>query len=150
MNIVEYQTSWWTGCDYFFFLLCINNNYFTDKFLKWNSPFQKSVSKRKCTRYTQNCLKQGWGFNLWTCTFWLDREFWHRKSSIYECNCLIGENTCCYTGNMIQSLCWNDSANMLAALADGKFTVWYYPNTIYVDRDLASRTVFEKEARYEL
>lgn len=51
------------------------------------------------------------------------------------------------TGNMIQSLCWNDSANMLAALADGKFTVWYYPNTIYVDRDLASRTVFEKEAR---
>lgn len=51
---------------------------------------------------------------------------------------------------MIQSLCWNDSANMLAALADGKFTVWYYPNTIYVDRDLASRTVFEKEARYEL
>lgn len=49
-------------------------------------------------------------------------------------------------GNMIQSLCWNDSANMLAALADGKFTVWYYPNTIYVDRDLASRTVFEKEA----
>lgn len=150
MNIVEYHTSWWTGCDYFFFLLCINNNYFTDKFLKWNSPFQKSVSKRKCTRYTQNCLKQGWGFNLWTCTFWLDREFWHGKSSIYDCNCLIGENACCYTGNMIQSLCWNDSANMLAALADGKFTVWYYPNTIYVDRDLASRTVFEKEARYEL
>lgn len=49
---------------------------------------------------------------------------------------------------MIQSLAWNDGSNMLAALADGKFTVWYYPNTIYVDRDLANKTIFEKEARY--
>jgi intraflagellar transport protein 80 len=36
---------------------------------------------------------------------------------------------------------------MLAALADGKFTVWYYPSAVYVDRDLLPRTVFEKEAR---
>ncbi|KAK3095326.1 hypothetical protein FSP39_013242, partial [Pinctada imbricata] len=49
-------------------------------------------------------------------------------------------------GNMIQSLQWNDSANMLAALADGKFTVWYYPNSVYVDRDLGAKTVFSKEA----
>ncbi|OWF41163.1 intraflagellar transport protein 80 homolog [Mizuhopecten yessoensis] len=49
-------------------------------------------------------------------------------------------------GNMIQSLAWNDASNMLSALADGKFTVWYYPNTIYVDRDLATKTIFEKEA----
>ena len=48
---------------------------------------------------------------------------------------------------MIQSLSWNDTSNMLAALADGKFTVWYYPNTIYVDRDLVMKTVFEREAR---
>jgi intraflagellar transport protein 80 len=36
---------------------------------------------------------------------------------------------------MIQSLSWNDSANMLTAIADSKFTVWYYPNTVFVDRD---------------
>ncbi|KAJ8310611.1 hypothetical protein KUTeg_012476 [Tegillarca granosa] len=49
-------------------------------------------------------------------------------------------------GNMIESLSWNDTSNMLAAIADNKFTVWYYPNTIYVDRDLAQKTIFTKEA----
>ena len=49
---------------------------------------------------------------------------------------------------MIHSLAWNDETNMLAALTDGKFIVWYYPNTAYVDRDLMSRTTSEKEARY--
>jgi intraflagellar transport protein 80 len=48
---------------------------------------------------------------------------------------------------MIQSLSWNDSANMLTAIADSKFTVWYYPNTVFVDRDLVNRTVFSKDAR---
>ncbi|KAL3846590.1 hypothetical protein ACJMK2_017565 [Sinanodonta woodiana] len=49
-------------------------------------------------------------------------------------------------GTMIMSLAWNDSTNMLAALADGKFTVWYYPSAVYVDKDLQMKTVFEKEA----
>ncbi|KAH3859891.1 hypothetical protein DPMN_102712 [Dreissena polymorpha] len=49
---------------------------------------------------------------------------------------------------MIMSLAWNDNTNMLSALADGKFTVWYYPSAVYVDRDLLPRTVFEKEARW--
>lgn len=49
---------------------------------------------------------------------------------------------------MIMSLSWNDNTNMLAALADGKLTVWYYPSAVYVDRDLLPKTVFEKEARY--
>lgn len=51
-------------------------------------------------------------------------------------------------GTMIMSLAWNDNTNMLAALADGKFTVWYYPSAVYVDRDLLPKTVFEKEARF--
>ena len=50
-------------------------------------------------------------------------------------------------GTMIMSLSWNDQTNMLAALADGKFTVWYYPSAVYVDRDLLPKTVHEKEAR---
>ena len=48
---------------------------------------------------------------------------------------------------MIQGQKWSDETNMLAALADNKFIVWYYPNTVYTDKDLLSRTVFEKEAR---
>ena len=52
-------------------------------------------------------------------------------------------------GTMIQSLAWNDSTNMLSAMADGKFKVWYSPNTVYVDRDLLPKTVFEKDSRYD-
>lgn len=47
---------------------------------------------------------------------------------------------------MIQSLSWNNETNMLAALADGKFTVWYYPNAVYVDKDLLSKTTVERDA----
>ncbi|XP_076095976.1 intraflagellar transport protein 80 homolog [Mytilus galloprovincialis] len=57
-----------------------------------------------------------------------------------------GERKTHKLGNMIQSLAWNDSANMLAAFADSKFTVWYYPNVVFVDRDLINRTVFSKDA----
>ena len=54
----------------------------------------------------------------------------------------------CASGTMIQSLRWNDETNMLAALADGKFIVWFYPNAIYTDKDLLPRTIFEKDPRY--
>lgn len=51
-------------------------------------------------------------------------------------------------GTMIQSMAWNDTHNMLAALADGRFTVWYYPNCVYVDKDLLGRTIFSKDSRF--
>ncbi|CAL4111796.1 unnamed protein product, partial [Meganyctiphanes norvegica] len=49
-------------------------------------------------------------------------------------------------GGMIQSLCWNDGANILAALSDAKFTVWFNPSVVFVDRHLQQRTVMEKDA----
>lgn len=49
-------------------------------------------------------------------------------------------------GTMIDSLAWNDESNMLAALADGKLIVWYYPNAAYVDKSLLPKTVFERNA----
>ncbi|CAH1781800.1 unnamed protein product [Owenia fusiformis] len=49
-------------------------------------------------------------------------------------------------GTMIHSVAWNDQTNMLAAMADGKFIVWYYPNAALVDKDLITKTVFEKDA----
>ena len=54
---------------------------------------------------------------------------------------------CILPGTMIQSLAWNDETNMLAALTDGRFTVWYYPNAIYVDRDILSKTMTSRDAR---
>ena len=49
---------------------------------------------------------------------------------------------------MVQSLMWNSDTNMLAAFADGKLTVWFYPNVIYVDRDLLQKTVAHRDARF--
>ncbi|XP_077987595.1 intraflagellar transport protein 80 homolog [Glandiceps talaboti] len=49
-------------------------------------------------------------------------------------------------GTMIGSLSWNDTTNILAALQDGKLTVWYYPNAVYVDKDLLPKTILEKDA----
>ena len=45
---------------------------------------------------------------------------------------------------MVLSAVCHDSCNMIAALADGKFTVWYYPNAVFVDKDLLAQTVYEK------
>ena len=37
---------------------------------------------------------------------------------------------------------------MLAANVDGKFMVWYYPNVVYIDRNLVDSTRSSKDARY--
>lgn len=48
---------------------------------------------------------------------------------------------------MLSSICWNDSVNMLAAMQDNKFIVWYHPAVIYSDRELLPLTKFTKEGR---
>lgn len=36
--------------------------------------------------------------------------------------------------------------DMLSAIMDGKLVVWYYPNVVFVDRDLVNQTKFVKES----
>ncbi len=48
-------------------------------------------------------------------------------------------------GSMVSSMCWNETVNMLAAMQDDKFVVWYHPAVIYSDKDLLPRTRFTKE-----
>ena len=50
-------------------------------------------------------------------------------------------------GSMVSSICWNDSVNMLAAMQDNKFVVWYHPAVIYSDKDLLPHTCYSKEGR---
>ena len=57
-------------------------------------------------------------------------------------------NICVVTGSMVMSICWNDSANMLAAMQDGHFVVWYHPGIVHADKDLLPLTVQTKEGRY--
>jgi len=47
---------------------------------------------------------------------------------------------------MVDSFQWNDANDMLAALADGQQVTWFYPNAIYVDRDLMNKAMQSRDA----
>ncbi|XP_041119958.1 intraflagellar transport protein 80 homolog isoform X2 [Polyodon spathula] len=49
-------------------------------------------------------------------------------------------------GTMVYTMAWNDSANILSGIQNSFFTVWYYPNTVYVDKDLLPKTIYTKDA----
>ncbi|XP_033058715.1 intraflagellar transport protein 80 homolog isoform X3 [Trachypithecus francoisi] len=49
-------------------------------------------------------------------------------------------------GTMVHTLAWNDTCNILCGLQDTRFIVWYYPNTVYVDRDILPKTLYEGDA----
>ena len=35
---------------------------------------------------------------------------------------------------------------MLAGIADSRFTIWYYPSIVYVDKNLLQRTTYQRDA----
>lgn len=43
---------------------------------------------------------------------------------------------------MVDTVAWNDSSDMLAALADGKLVSWLYPGIAFVDKDLIEFVCF--------
>lgn len=47
---------------------------------------------------------------------------------------------------MCDSFLWNESNDMLAAVADEKYYTWIYPNAIYLDKDLLDGSRYEKDA----
>ncbi|KAJ3288085.1 Intraflagellar transport protein 80 [Borealophlyctis nickersoniae] len=48
-------------------------------------------------------------------------------------------------GTMVETFEWNTETDMLVSIADGNFVVWYYPNVVFVDQDIAPLTRFEKD-----
>ena len=46
---------------------------------------------------------------------------------------------------MTDSFLWNDKNDTLTAVADGRLVSWYYPNAIYVDKDLMDLSKVVKE-----
>lgn len=46
---------------------------------------------------------------------------------------------------MTDSFLWNESNDMLSCIADGKHITWYYPNSLYVDKDLMGKAKSSKE-----
>ncbi|XP_062901919.1 intraflagellar transport protein 80 homolog isoform X1 [Mobula hypostoma] len=49
-------------------------------------------------------------------------------------------------GTMVHSVAWNNTINILCGMQNMYFVVWYYPNVVYVDKELLSKTVYEKDA----
>lgn len=47
--------------------------------------------------------------------------------------------------NMVDSFMWNDANDMLSCISDGKLITYFYPNAIYVDKDLMLKSTFIKE-----
>lgn len=48
--------------------------------------------------------------------------------------------------SIVDSFSWNDGNDMLAALSDGQLKTWFYPNSIYVDKDLMNKAMSAKDA----
>ncbi|XP_016420867.1 intraflagellar transport protein 80 homolog [Sinocyclocheilus rhinocerous] len=51
-------------------------------------------------------------------------------------------------GSMVDTMAWNDSANILCGVQDSRFTVWYYPSVVFVDKDLLPKTIFTRDSRW--
>jgi len=48
--------------------------------------------------------------------------------------------------NMCDSFAWNDSNDMLCAIADEKFYSWVYPNAVYLEKEILDGCKYEKDA----
>jgi len=48
--------------------------------------------------------------------------------------------------NMCDSFSWNDSNDMLCAIADEKFYAWVYPNAVYLEKEILDGCRYEKDA----
>ncbi|KAF5830134.1 hypothetical protein DUNSADRAFT_15000 [Dunaliella salina] len=46
--------------------------------------------------------------------------------------------------SMVDSALWHNTTGMLAALVDQKLTVWYYPNEVFVDKEMLAKSRFVK------
>ena len=49
---------------------------------------------------------------------------------------------------MVTTIMWHDTTNMLSALQDGRFTVWYYPRAVYIDTELLPQSKVFKDAGF--
>ena len=48
--------------------------------------------------------------------------------------------------SMTDSFLWNEKNDILVAISDGRLLAWYYPNAIYVDKDLMDLCKVSKES----
>jgi len=92
------------------------------------------------------------GLNRWAGTAAKERKcvFQDKNRDLYICPVgqgAVGKEVLpIKLGTMCDSAMWSADTDMLAAVMDGKLVVWYYPNVVFVDRDLASQTKYTRDA----
>ena len=50
--------------------------------------------------------------------------------------------------NMVKTFRWNDDNDLLAAILDTKFVIWYYPTAIFIDDDIALLSRYEIDGSF--
>lgn len=50
-------------------------------------------------------------------------------------------------GVMIQTMAWNPEVNMLAGLQDSTLTVWLFPTSLYMDKQMLRKSSLIKDCR---
>eukprot|EP00041_Stephanoeca_diplocostata_P034393 m.1171186 g.1171186 ORF g.1171186 m.1171186 type:complete len:779 (+) comp24512_c0_seq6:118-2454(+) len=49
-------------------------------------------------------------------------------------------------GTMVESMMWHDTWSILAALSNGKLSVWYIPSVVFIDPDIVAQTRADQDA----
>ena len=68
----------------------------------------------------------------------------NRDLFIYSARSSVGKTA--KLGTMVQTMLWHDQAAMIAAMCNGKFTIWYFPGIVFVDPDILSMTRHQSDA----
>ena len=66
------------------------------------------------------------------------------NKDLYICN--VFQQKVVKITNMCDSFSWNDSNDMLCAIADEKFYSWVYPNAVFLEKEILDGARYEKDA----
>jgi len=74
-----------------------------------------------------------------------------RKLCFVDSNCdmyitMVHKPEIIKIASIVDSFQWNDGNDMLAALSDSKLLTWFYPNAVYVDKDLMRQAMSSRDA----
>lgn len=74
-----------------------------------------------------------------------------RKLCFVDSNCdmyitMVHKPEIIKIASIVDSFQWNDGNDMLSALSDSKLLTWFYPNAIYVDKDLMRQAMSSRDA----
>lgn len=66
--------------------------------------------------------------------------FIDRNRDLWLHNLARGTQSSYKLATMVDSACWNQGSDIIAALSDSRLIFWYYPGVVYIDKDLVNLT----------